>query len=100
MQYVEQQLAEFKAEFAKRRRRQLLAAIPIVAIIVLRVVLDKEAEASFLGQSGGLVIGGALVVILGTIAFSLWNWRCPACNKYLGKGISPAFCAKCGVALR
>ena len=100
MQYHEQQLAEFKEEFAKRRKRQLLAVIPILGIIVLRVALDREAETSFFGLPSGLVIGGALVIIIGVVAFSLWNWRCPACNKYLGKGISPSFCSKCGVPLQ
>jgi len=32
--------------------------------------------------------------------FSLYNWRCPACNKYLGKQRSPKYCSKCGVALQ
>ena len=100
MQYLEQQLVEFKDEFAKRRRRQLLAVIPFLAIIVLRVALDRDAETSFFGLPNGVVIGGALVIVLGVVAFSLWNWRCPACSKYLGKGISPSFCSKCGVPLR
>ena len=97
MQYLDQQLAEFKAEFAKRRRRQLLAVIPILAIFVLRIVLgEKKPEAAPFGLTPEILVGAALVVVLGVIAFSLWNWRCPACNKYLGKGIGPAFCAKCG----
>ena len=34
------------------------------------------------------------------ILFSLYNWRCPACSKYLGKQRSPKYCSKCGVALQ
>jgi rRNA maturation endonuclease Nob1 len=33
------------------------------------------------------------------LIFSLFNWRCPSCNKYLGKAINAKFCAKCGVQL-
>jgi hypothetical protein len=34
------------------------------------------------------------------LIFSFRNWRCPACDKYLGKAIGPRFYAKCGVALQ
>jgi rubrerythrin len=47
------------------------------------------------------VIGPVIVaLVVGALVFSLKNWRCPACDKYLGKGISPSFCPKCGVALQ
>jgi len=100
MQYLEQQLAEFKAEFAKRRKRQVLGVIPMFAIFLLVVVLDKKPEAVLFDVPVGVVLGAAFVVVLGFVVFTLWNWRCPACNRYLGKGISLAFCPKCGVALR
>ena len=32
--------------------------------------------------------------------FSFRNWRCPACNGYLGRSMSMNFCPKCGVELR
>ena len=100
MQYIEQQLTEFKTEFARRRRRQLLVTIPIIACVVLiRVFRDRESGLVF-GLPTSTVMGVAFAVLLGVIAFSLWNWRCPACNKYLGKGISPSFCSKCGVPLQ
>ncbi len=100
MQYVEQQLTEFKAEFAKRRKRQLLVTIPIVAFILLVRVFAKGEDALIFGFPASVVMGAAFAILLGIVAFSLWNWRCPACNKYLGKGISPAFCSKCGVPLQ
>jgi hypothetical protein len=88
-------------KFAKRRKRQLLAVIPILAVVVLRVVLlKKQPETPLFGLPTELVIGAAIAVILGFVAFTLWNWRCPACNRYLGKGISPSFCPKCGVPLQ
>jgi hypothetical protein len=100
MQYIEQQLTEFKAEFAKRRKRQLLVSVPIVACVVLiRIFRDRETGLVF-GLPTSMVMGVALAAIVGVLVFSLWNWRCPACNKYLGKGISPAFCSKCGIPLQ
>lgn len=100
MQYVEQQLTELKAEFAKRRKRQLLATIPIVAVFVLAMVMRRGGEISFLGVPTSVILGVVFALVLGSIAFSLWNWRCPGCNRYLGKGISPSFCSKCGVPLQ
>lgn len=100
MQYLEQQLADFKAEFAKRRKRQLLVSLPVVAAILIFAVVSQNARVSLLGLPPALVGGIAFAVVLGTLVFSLWNWRCPACNRYLGKGISPSFCPKCGVPLR
>ena len=46
-----------------------------------------------------VVAAGSFVVILGVVLFSLKNWRCPACNAYLGKGMAPSFCSKCGIPL-
>lgn len=100
MQYVEQQLTEFKAEFAKRRKRQLLATLPIVAVFVLAMFMRYGGDVSFLGLPYSVILGVVFALLLGTVAFSLWNWRCPACNRYLGKGISPSFCSKCGVPLQ
>lgn len=63
MQYVEQQLTEFKAEFAKRRKRQLLAVIPILAIFVLRIVLKEKPETTLFGLTPEIFVGAALVVL-------------------------------------
>lgn len=99
MQYTEQQLSDFKTDFATRRKRQLLATIPILAVFVVALFMD-EGQGTVLGMPVTIVAGAVFVLVLGAIAFSLWNWRCPACNRYLGKGISPSFCSKCGVPLR
>jgi protein-S-isoprenylcysteine O-methyltransferase Ste14 len=100
MQYLEQQLADFKAEFARRRKRQLLVSIPLAAVVILFAVFSRTAETPRLGLPPAVLGVTVFVLVLGAIAFSLWNWRCPACNKYLGKGISPSFCPKCGVPLQ
>lgn len=41
-----------------------------------------------------------VVVIAGVIGFSFWNWRCPACKRYMGKhGFGIRFCHRCGARL-
>jgi hypothetical protein len=99
-QYLEQQLADFKAEFARRRKRQLLVSIPLAAAVLLFGLFGRRAEAPLFGLPPAVLGGAVFAVVLAAIAFSLWNWRCPACNRYLGKGIGPAFCPKCGVPLQ
>src|SRR5262245_31295143 len=101
MQYLEQQLEDFKAEFARRRKRQLLVSLPLAAFVILFAVFSRTfEEAPPLGLPPVALGAAVFAIVLGAIAFSLWNWRCPACNKYLGKGISPSFCPKFGVPLR
>lgn len=55
MQYTEQQLSEFKAEFARRRKRQLLGSLPVVAVFIFLAFFNEKVEA-FLGRPA---LGGA-----------------------------------------
>lgn len=99
MQYTEQQKEEFRQEFAKRRRRQMMLVIPIIGLLALKIFFKTGGRSGplydFLSSDIPLVI--LMVFIIGALAFSLKNWRCPACNAYLGRGASPRFCPKCGV---
>jgi len=99
-QYTQQQLETFKADFAARRRRQLLATAPAVAGVVALAVLGEGAGTALLGLPPAIWQPLGAVAILGVVGFSLRNWRCPACNRYLGRSFNPRFCIKCGVALR
>ncbi|GAB4372907.1 MAG: hypothetical protein Kow0062_09610 [Acidobacteriota bacterium] len=98
MQYTEEQKAMFKAQFSARRRRQIIVAIPFIAIVLLLVF--SQGKDAILGIPIAMAGAAGLVLILGGLVFSFYNWRCPACNRYLGKAINPGFCARCGVELR
>jgi hypothetical protein len=101
MEYTEQQKATFKQQFAERRKRQIILAIPLVVMILGFAFLTDEKNQVALPGVPPAVIGPVIVaLVVGALVFSLKNWRCPACDKYLGKGISPSFCPKCGVALQ
>src|SRR6266508_6960590 len=90
-----------KEDFAVRRKRQIILAVPLVVIIVgFAVLTDEENGGVLLGMPVALTVPAFLVLVAGAIIFSLRNWRCPACDKYLGKGMNPRFCPKCGVALQ
>lgn len=99
MEYTAKQQASLRAQFAAKRRKQIMVAIPLIAMMILLVLSGENADKVVLGMSVEAWGPAFVILILGGIGFSLYNWRCPACNKYLGKAISPKFCSKCGVAL-
>jgi hypothetical protein len=101
MEYTEGQKASFKQEFAARRKRQIILAVPLVAIFIgFALLADDRNGGVVLGMPAAVVAPAFLVLVVGAIVFSFRNWRCPACDKYLGKGINPRFCPNCGVALQ
>ena len=94
MEYTQEQLASFKSEFARRRQRQLVVG-GLSAIGLLLVLFYRR------GNGGPVPLTlFCLVGLVGALIFSLQNWRCPACHRYLGKSSNLTFCPKCGVALR
>jgi len=101
MDYTEDQKARLRSEFAVRRRRQLFLSIPLaVFMIVILIMLDDKSKAPILGLPPSVVVVVFAVVMIAGIGFSLVNWRCPACRRYLGKHINPSFCHRCGAPLR
>lgn len=91
MEYTETQKAQFMESYAARRARQIAISIALIILMLpLAIVGDRVPALS--------IIMVALVIV--AVAFSLRNWRCPACNGYLGKGFGQKFCQRCGVQLR
>ncbi len=97
--YTEQQKLEFKEQFRARRRRQMLATLPLLACVALMFWFRRQPGAQIGGLSLDQLLPWLGVLVVGFIVFTLVNWRCPACRRYLGKGIGPNFCRKCGIAL-
>src|SRR5262245_64179170 len=94
------QQEEIQQLFALRRRRQILLAIPLIPIFIAVLVIRDQADTAVFGVPSVVWGPAFLALAVGALLFSLWNWRCPACEKYLGKSISPRFCPKCGVSLQ
>jgi hypothetical protein len=93
MELTEREREKIQEEFAARRKRQMLALIPAFGVMLLLVILENRVTS--------MVLTVLLVAVIGTLfVFSLRNWRCPACEGHLGRGMSPRFCSKCGVQLR
>lgn len=86
-------------EFSKRRKRQLLATIPLV-LAVIGMVSVEDMNGSLAGIPVSVISSICIGVVFAGVIFSLFNWKCPACSAYLGKGFSPKFCRKCGSQLQ
>ncbi len=99
MDYTERQKLSIKTEFAGRKRNQILVTIPMMAMVILLVLAGETPDQVILGMPMTVWAPAFAVLFTGGVGFSLYNWRCPACNKYLGKAINPKFCVKCGAAL-
>jgi hypothetical protein len=99
--YTEEQKAAFRTEYAARRKKQLFISIPLAVFMIgVLLVLDEKAKGPIFGVSPSIVVAVLAAVMVAGVVFSLLNWRCPACRRYLGKHINPSFCHRCGVPLR
>lgn len=98
--YTREQQMEFKERFRSRRKRQIILAVPFIGV-VLAVFLTRHSKGQDVYGIPLEVWGPVfLLLVLGALVFSFLNWRCPACDRYLGRDISPRFCTQCGVELR
>lgn len=86
-------------EFGARRNRQL-AVTAVLLPMAFAAGWFSDEQGSVLGIPAQNLILVFAVVVLGAGIYSWRNWRCPACEKSLGKGLSPRFCPNCGVGLR
>ncbi len=95
MEYTEQQRSEFKIQYAASRRRQWVLSVPIVLVFVWLFFAEYGRP---------LPLHVPVSILLGVIGlaliFAVLNWRCPACEAYLGKSQNPRVCEKCGIELR
>ena len=87
-------------EFRRRRTKQLWVTIPAVLVIMALIWSMESRGGAPVGLPQSAALSIKIAVLFGLIIFSFGNWRCPACNAYLGKSLGPRFCQKCGAQLR
>ena len=97
--YTEGQKQEFKRQFKARRTRQMVLIVPMILLAIGLAFIRDGKTMEIAGFSSNTLGIAFLVIVVGVVAFTIKNWRCPACNGYLGRTISPRFCQKCGVEL-
>lgn len=85
-------------KFKKRRRNQIIATTIFTIVMVTFLFASDYIEAMPIATIVAIAIV-IVVVVIGVGIFSFNNWRCPNCNKYLGKSLRPKFCQSCGEKL-
>lgn len=84
------------ATFQARRRRQialLVLGLPFIGFLGG----FKRFLAWFNGAVAIDLILLSLAYVTVAVIFSLRNWRCPSCNRWLGNQLNPPSCAGCGL---
>lgn len=85
--------------FAKRKMRQLILTIPLI-LVIIGMVSVEDMEGEIAGIPVKLISYTCRALVIAGIIFSFINWRCPACERYLGRSFSPKFCRRCGAQLQ
>ena len=98
-EHADAQKANVRQQWAAMRRRQYIAILPFLIFFGSVSILARKGNAVVTASDGLLLVLLAALGV-GTIYFSLQNWRCPACSQYLTNEMNPRLCSKCGVALR
>jgi len=86
-------------EFRLRQSRQILAIAVALFLVIAIAVLYKRPD-RFGEFSKNTPLAVQFVLIMAFVVFTAYNWRCPSCNKYLGKNIDRRICKQCGTKLR
>ena len=99
LEYTDEQRAAFRDAYTKRLRKQLLMIALLFAVMVPLPFIEDDAI--FFGLRGA-VLGpiSFVAIVIGWVILNGRNWRCPACDEYLGRAINPKHCRSCGIELR
>jgi hypothetical protein len=87
-------------EFQKRKHRQLYLVAPITVIVFILFDVMKDSAGSSFGLSKNTSVILTALILITVFSFSVRNWRCPACDTYLGKMLNPKHCPHCGIKLQ
>lgn len=79
-------MSDIKEAFKRKKKLQILT--PIIGALVAIALYAINIKIV------------AVLIIIGVVIFSRYNWRCPKCNSYLGKGTNPKHCSNCGEELQ
>lgn len=94
---------DIKKEFQKRKKRQVIIAVSIIPIFVLLLYVKSFPDSiifELVDYKQVVLISGLMIGL--TLISSYLNWRCPSCEKYIGRSLNPnhRHCSNCGAELR
>jgi hypothetical protein len=90
--------AKVREEFLAKRRRHTMMIVPFAILIVAAWLTRGPDTVLGLEPRTFMILAVAACALAG--AWSFYDWRCPACNWFLGRKVNPGACPRCGVALR
>jgi hypothetical protein len=88
-----------KQEFKARQSRQIIAMAIALFLVLLSAVVYKRPDL-FGAFSKSTLFGMQAITIAAFIVYTVFNWRCPSCNKGLGNDLFRLRCRKCGTRLQ
>ena len=92
-----EQRQEILTAFQRRRTLELLIALPILSGAFALVQLFRSPNYQIAGFGGSALALTAGAVLLVGLVLHFVNWRCPACNRLLHRGVAGTpFCRGCG----
>ena len=90
---------QIRRQFWAIQLRQFLGLMASIALLFLVGYLYKRT--GLLGENAKeMTFGLVAIVIAAFLGFSVMNWRCPVCGKYMGANIHRNVCKKCGTQLQ
>jgi len=90
---------KIRESFRIRQNRQLLAIAAALFLVLFSAVVYKRPD--LFGEfSKRTLFGAQALIIAAFVGFTAANWRCPACNKFLGNDIHRESCRRCGTRWR
>jgi hypothetical protein len=73
----------------------------VLLFAAMAALASTEEGDTFFGLSPAVFGSISLVaIVVGWGIFNNRNWRCPACDRYLGRAFNPKHCRTCRIELR
>jgi rubrerythrin len=92
-----EQVARDLEELDRRRFKSLLAFAACCVYIVAVSATGGDFRIFVLSRGAVLLLGVGMVLL--AMIVSAVYWRCPVCNRLLGRELYPKFCPECGTRL-
>jgi hypothetical protein len=92
--------AEIIRIYKKRKMLNFISTLIIFAVAFFAVWFTNNRATIPDVTTRTAMVAAICIITLGALAFSFFNWRCPACGKHLGRGVDPQSCRKCGYKFR
>lgn len=83
--FPEGEVDRLRMMLSLRRSRQFLVGIPIVLVMLPLVTLQDEGTLLVMGIPHAVWRIALVALMIALLAFTFWNYRCPACDAFLGR---------------